>query len=196
MRIPLKWTYDYTSTFTTGVGNQIAFFANSISDPGGSAAATQPYGYDQLATLYGRYRVLAAAIEVETQIASTGNVTQANVPYEVTVWPSRSTTSFVSDPMGAAQQPYGKNVMFGNANSQAVDKYIRNYMSTAKIFGVDQRAVASDDLYAAVITTDPTAQWYWNVMLGCLGAGTNTILFRVVIIQYVEVYGRLSLSST
>jgi len=196
MRVPLKWTIDIASNITTGVGNQLSLFANSISDPGGSSASTQPFGYDQLATLYGRYRVFASAIEVETQVYSSGSVAQANLPYEVTVWPSRTTTSFVSDPMGAAQQPYGKNIMAASGNSQTTEKYIRSYMSTAKIFGVDQRAVASDDLYGAVITTDPTAQWYWNIMLGGFATGTNVILFRVIMIQYVELYGRLSLSST
>lgn len=197
MRVPLKWTIDFVMSTVTGVGNQASFKANSILDPGGSSAATQPYGYDVFSLMYSRYRVFAAAIEVETQIYSSGSVAQANVPYQVMLWPGKVTTSFVSDPDGARQQPYGKDSIFASANAQTTDKVMRNYMSTAKIFGVDTRAVQSDDLYAGtILSTDPGNLWYWNIMLGGLATGSNTILFRSTMIMYTELYSRNSLAST
>lgn len=196
VRIPLKWTLDFTMSSTLGVGSQASFIANSISDPGGSTASTQPYGYDILIQMYNRYRVFASSIEVDTQVGPAGSVALANLPYQMIVWPSRVVTSFVSDPQGARQQPYGKDVLISNSNAQTNDKVIRNYIGTSKVFGVDLKTVASDDLFSSVVTSDPTNLWHWNIMCGVFGTASNSILVRCTIIMYAEMYQRVSLSST
>lgn len=197
MRIPLKWTVDLVMSITSGVGTQASFIANSVFDPGGSSASTHPYGWDVFSLMYSRYRVYASAIEVESQVGPSGSVAQANLPYQVIIWPGKVTTSFVSDPDGARQQPYGKDIMVGNSNAQTTDKYLRNYMSTAKIFGVDQRAVQDDDLYGGtILSSNPGNAWYWNLMCGGFPTGTNSLLMRVTMIQYAELYSRVSLAST
>jgi hypothetical protein len=56
--VTLKYTELLTLSMATTVGNQQTMRLNSIFDPNSAVGGHQPYGYDQLAALYNRYRVL------------------------------------------------------------------------------------------------------------------------------------------
>lgn len=198
LRIPLKWTLSSAFTISSGVGSQLALIANSISDPGGSGAATQPYGYDVLIQMYNRYRVLAAAVEV-TAFSNSGDSSLTTVASmtNLTLWPSMSSTSYVSDEQGAAQQPYCKRTSV--STQLPVNNVLRSYMSTAKIYGDNVLAPQIDDAYAALINANPTKLWYYNIMATPSnpgGATSSNPMLNIVLIQYVEMFARQSLSST
>lgn len=198
LRVPLKWTLQSAFSISSGVGSQLSVIANSINDPGGSGAATQPYGYDVLATMYGRYRVLAAAIEVSALTNSgDSSLTTPAAMTNVTLWPSMTATSFVSDEAGAAQHPYGKR--FNLSTQIGVNNIIRSYMSTAKMYGDNILAPQIDDAYAALINANPTKIWYFNIMVtptSSAGATSSSPIINITLIQYVELFARNSLSST
>ncbi len=114
-----------------------------------------------------------------------------------TLWPSMTSLSFVSDPEGAAQQPYAKRLLI--STQLPVDNVLRSYISTAKMFGDNILAPQVDDAYSALISANPTKLWYYNILTepsNPSGATTSNPIVLVTLIQYVEMYGRLSLSST
>lgn len=198
VRMPLKWTFDIALGVASGVGTQINLMANSVTDPGGSSASTAPYGYDWLASIYQRYRVYACAIQIEHCIGPGGSSALSALPYRLSVWPQQSTNSYVSDPMGSTQLPYGK-VANGSSTNNLItnDRFIRNYMSTAKIYGKDPVAIMSDDLYGAALGGNPSRPWYWSILASeVTGTITNSVLCSITLIQYVELEGLVPLAST
>jgi len=197
MRIPLKWTYDSVFTITSGVGTQYYLLGNSIVDPGGSMASTQPYGYDILLQVYNNYRVYASAIQCEAMLGPSGSTTQANLPYQMIVWPNNATTSYVSDYQSALQQPYSKNVMLSNNTAQTTQKILKSYMSTMKILGAPSVAILTDDLYSAAIASSPSRTWQWSIMINSIsGTPDQSIIVRIALIQYTELYRLNAFAST
>lgn len=196
MYLPLKWTLYVSAGVTTGVGTQISVAMNDITDPGTSAAATQPYGYDWLIGIYNRYRVLASAISVKHFYnASSPTADTARL----IVWPQATITSFVSDPMGALQHPYSKNliVQMPYANNRGDAPTINNYISVAKIAGDTAGAVMNDDAYASLIGNSPTRLYYWNIISDVTnGSETLNVGLQIELVMYTVLFGQRSLSST
>lgn len=148
--------------------------------------------------MYGRYRVLAAAIEVSLITNSTdSSLTTPAAMTNVTLWPSTTAVSYVSDEQGAAQHPYAKRF---NLNSQIpVDNIIRSYMSSAKMYGDNILAPQVDDAYAALINANPTKIWYFNILVtpsNPVGATSSVPMVNISLIQYAELFNRNSLAST
>lgn len=169
---------------------------NSIVDPGVSMASTQPYGYDVLNTMYLRYRVLASAIRVRLIEASSSPPSNT---LRCIVWPSPITTSFVSDPQGAKQQPYAKDLLWAApyANNAGDAPTIKNYISIAKMAGDTATAVMNDDTYAALLSGSPQRAWYWNIIVDVpSGTVTQACTVEIDLIQYTVLFDRQSLAST
>lgn len=199
LQIPLKWTVNFTFTITSGVGSQAALIANSLLDPGGASASTQPYGYDILVQAYSQYIVRAAGIKIVAQVAmETGSISLANNSVFCALWPTRRTQSYVSDPQGAAQQPHGKSSIFQAASSSQYPFTMCNYMSTAKINGIRGATAIHNGSYSALLTADPTSLWYWAVMVSGSGAGAldTKVNMQVEMIQYTELFDLNDLAST
>lgn len=169
---------------------------NSIADPGGAVSSTAPYGYDQLAGLYHRGRVLASAIRIKA-LHPPGTITADT--FRIVCWPSRDTTSYVSDLMGAVQQPYGKSmdITMPYANTFGDASTIKNYISIAKLCGASPTEVAVDTGYQAVLNTNPSRVFYWNILV-CTQSGTEslTVDCEIEMIQYAVLHERLQLAST
>lgn len=204
LEIPVKWTAQATFTIATGVGSQISIHANSLPDPGGASFATASYGYDQLATLYSRYRIMAASLQTQwTYDQNSASTASLNSTARFIIWPSRTTTSFVLDDQGASQHPYAKTQQAtfpqSSAGMYGGGMMLNNYVSTAKIFGDYNQAVKLDDTYAALIAASPSKQWYWNILVAAQNASASlsaSFACQITLIQYVHLFDRQSLSST
>jgi hypothetical protein len=202
LQIPLKWTVSLTFSITSGVGAQAALVANSITDPGGSSSASQPYGYDILIATYGFYRVMAASLRTEWCLDQSGSATGLNNIWRQTVWPSLVNTSYVSDVPGATQQPYAKTAICATGNttgSQGFAPQLNSYMSTAKIFGERPLTIQTDVSWGATLGSDPVQPWFFNIMCtaqNSAAALTTAIACNITMIQYTELSRRVPLSST
>lgn len=196
MYLPLKWTLYVNASITTGVGTQVSVAMNDPTDPGTSAASTQPYGYDLLISMYRRYRVLASAICVK---AFDNGSTPTAETTRLIVWPSTTITSFVSDPMGALQHPYAKNLVIQKpyANNRGDAPTINNYLSIAKAAGDTAGAVMNDDAYAGLFPNSPTRLHYWNIISDVTnGSESVSIGLQIELIMYAVLFGHTSLAST
>jgi len=201
LRLPLKFTVQLGITINSGVGAQGSLIANSIFDPSGSIGATQPYGYDQLAAIYSQYVVLASSIQAQAITSPNSSSTNnANNIIQMAVWPHRTSTSAVSDFESARQAPYGKTITLNAVQPQFQTSTLRNYISTAKTFGVPAARVQMDDLFSGPdMTSSPGNTWYWNICVvspSAAAALTTTILVEIEMIQYTELFSLKWLAST
>lgn len=109
--------------------------------------------------------------------------------------PSRQTSVITADISSPVEEmPYVKYKTLSAYTAGAPRNSVRNYMSTAKIFGVNPVAVKSEDNYGAAFTANPVDAWYWIVITQPSDeatAMTSTLLVEIV--YYVELLSRKNL---
>lgn len=165
------------------------FRGNSPYDPDYTGTGGQPTGFDTYAALYNMYRCYGSKISVTFMgIASLGAAANVNVALE-----ARPTNTLPADMTDAIGNPYVKyRTVNYNTNSPTT---LKMFMSTAKIDGLPKVAVKTADDYTAAVNTNPTAQWYWNVLMQPIVAATSTNVYAIVrITYYCEFYGRQLIS--
>lgn len=199
LKIKATSTLGVVYAWTTGVGTEFQFKANSYVDPWGNAGATQPYGYDQLSLQYGAYTVFAAQI-MATFLPDVSSPTAFNSLADVCVWPSTTATSFSGDPEGAKQQPYGKFMTINTLVGGNIQVKIDNYMSVSKCFGIHHSKVRDDDTFSAAIASDPTNVMFFHLYCGpannAVIASSDDQFASIQLVQWVELWSRKPVSST
>jgi len=122
----------------------------SCFDPTGDLAAIQPAGYDQLASLYARYLVIAAKVHIEFADHSTSAA--SNLGFVCAAYPSTVTTALVTF-QGAASQPYAQNSMTSYTNGSPTPKmYFK--LNAQQIVGSRLPVTAED--HGALVGASPT----------------------------------------
>lgn len=151
-------------------------------------------GLDQWANFYASYVVLASKIEVTSQVNGGSAATQRHgiVP---TLF---STTLAGGDQERAEELPYSRmarNFRPGGGNTTNTgNSFNQHYMTTAKINGEVPAAVEIGGGYGALVSANPSAQWYWHVFNYVPGAETQSLFQTVVLTYYVVFYQRNQLS--
>jgi len=142
----------YAETVQTDANGRFVFNLNAINDPNRTGAGHQPYGHDQLATLYNRYRVISAAYRILAP--STSAVIQlAAVPSNVVL-----TLNNVAE---AKEQPRGR-YMTSVPGGQVVPVTGKVYMPS--LTGRTKTQYMSDDRYQAEFGSAPLELMVLNLM--------------------------------
>jgi len=156
VRVLLPYTTVLLPTTTLGSLYTYQFRGNSVFDPDLTGAGSQPNGFDQWSAFYNSYVVLSSHIEVET-IAASGYSAQTAIV------PSYNTGVLTSSTDAAGARYACSKLSTGSGNGMIVK--LLSSMSTSQMFGIADRAVVDDDLYSAVVSTNPASAqtWYWTV---------------------------------
>lgn len=201
LEIKMKSTIAAIAGVSTGVGTEFVLKFNSCADPWGTAGATQPYGWDQIAPQYAAYTVFAAQIMVTIMPAVAGS-TAYNCLSDVCVWPSLTGISLIGDPESCKQQPYGKFMTINTQVGGTIQAKIDNYASVMKVWGIKYSKVQDDDTFSgnAASAGDPTNLTYFHVMVqpanGSGTASSDDQYLSMEMIQYVHFWGRTTVAST
>ena len=169
-----------SATTTTGALFSYQFRGNSVFDPDLTGAGAQPAYFDNFANIYTSYVVLSSSIEVEWL-----NVTTTN-PVIVGLYPAYN-TAIGSTALDCAAMRYAVSKTCMGAGN-AVKARLVQAMSTAQQFGIREEAVVDDDLYSAIVTTNPAAAqtWYWTLFAQVeVGSTTLNLPFRVSLVYDV-----------
>lgn len=168
---------------------------NSIFDPNRSGTGHQPLGHDQLATLYGRYRVVKCAWEID--VTNIGLAT-----YGVCcVVPTNSASSFASSVETAAEQPYAQTKSISGmatiSGSWPASVRFKGSISLDRLYGTTRSNMDGPDRYQAVFGASPTELAILHICgTEITGQTAFAALLNVGLTYTVEVYDRIQLSAS
>jgi hypothetical protein len=142
------------------------FTINDMFDPQGGSGASQCVGFDQLALLYRRYRVIASHVKVILSLNSTsGTPTATAMEAQLVVYPSNVTTAATTVADGKSQ-PFAKTA-FVSAEKPAT---LTHSVNIAKFIG----DTVSADRLQALISASPASVLYWH--FGVISRAYTTVV--------------------
>lgn len=183
-RIRTKMSYTTAFQVTASGLTDTLFRGNGAFDPEYAVGGGQPQGFDQLATLYGRYIVRSSAIRARC-------VNRASTIVErLVVLPSTSATAITSA-NDAVDSPYSKErLISGNAGMNLGT--VSSYQTTKSIRGIIGPLV--DDELEALTSANPVKEWYWHVVASAFdGSSPTAIDLEVKITYYIDFFKRRAL---
>lgn len=137
---------------------------NSIFDPNLTGVGHQPYGFDQLALLYNRYRVYACKWNLRFQTYTAG------VNYYLCAFPSNDPPSSISNFDDIREKPRSKYVMQMSGNTPVT---LRGKISLPSLTGRTKSQYMADDRYQATFTNDPQEVMLLNIFAFNAGSLTS-----------------------
>lgn len=140
----LQYTYNGASITANQDFNKINL--NSLFDPDRSYTGHQPYGFDQLAALYKKYRV--DRCDCDIQLVNVGGEDVSLLYVSV---PSNETTDYTI--LNGIEMPFQTGVVA--VAIEAPVRFKRSFYPHV-ITGVTKEKYMSDDLYAADVGASPT----------------------------------------
>lgn len=148
---------------------------NSVFDPNRTGVGHQPYGFDTLATLYNRYRVISCSWVINCASQSAvrlGCIAVNDVPTLI------SMSDFVERPRArfVVQQPGG--------NTQ----YLKGKQYIPSLVGRSKSEYMSDDRYQAEVTTSPQELALLQIAGFAMNDGTAAIDVTITMEYTVEYF--------
>lgn len=186
-RTTLRITYERSGAASTSAG-QLLFPANSAFDPLGSSGTSQPVGFDPLALMYNRYRVLASRITARLMLQSTSVATATDGSFEFSMCYQNTATNLGSVQI-AASQPGAKMALV----TLQKPTVLTLSASTSEVTG--RKSVEGSDSLQADTSSDPAEVWYWASYFVSGAVYTNALVeIHYTIEQDVEFFDRNTLS--
>lgn len=188
--------YCQTVNFTSGIGGlagtENIFRLNGMFDPDFTGVGHQPYGHDELATLYRFYRVMGVTVTVDfVNMSGPGTVGWAMLQTPKSTWASNGI-----NPDALREKP-GSVMGMPNWNSSNRCTIDFGYRRISEISGVTEAQVENDDEYAALFGADAFQTPFLRVNLADLsGASGATAAAQVTIVYHTKVYGRKTEASS
>lgn len=181
-----KYAEYVSQNVATTLGANNVFRLNSIFDPNAAVGGTQPYGYDQEAAKYNRYRALKAHWIV-TFAASTGGYNAVVVP----------TNGLLNTPVAdlvslnsCCMVPFAKYV---NYSIGAKPPIVKGSMPLNLINGVPRLEYLGDDRFEAQIGANPAEVISLNVGIQNPTGGTINISYMVELWYEIDLHDPISL---
>lgn len=168
----------YSEIVTTDVNGQYVFNMNSLYDPNRTGTGHQPYGFDNLALLYNRYRVISCGWRATRPIVSSAN------PAVLLSYPSNDASITFTTLDEWKEQPRAKylHIQPGANNGNLTGKcYLPSLMGRTKA------QYMADDKYEALVNANPTEQGLLYFYLAdYLGAPLTATAIHVILEFTVE----------
>lgn len=164
----LRYVENYTLTSNAGAASKQVMRMNSLFDPDFTGTGHQPYYFDQLAALYGRYVVRGCKMTVEfSMIPSATTTVNPSAPGLVAVvGESDGTTSTTLSTL--LELPSCKHTLIGGANGGANVKRLTLTFSPEKELGLPW----SDDTVTAGVGSNPSKPWFGTLFFAETGLAT------------------------
>ncbi len=154
-RFHVTHTYGANFQLAPAAGNwaRQTMRGNSVYDPDFTGVGTTAFAFTQVSALYYRYRVLASKLTVD--FMNTGNV-----PLVVSIQATIANSPPVSANLIGARHMNERVIAPGGMASWKQVASAR----TAKIFGVPEAQVLSEDDFTGLVSSNPNNVWYWHLV--------------------------------
>lgn len=166
----------YSDTFNLSLSTpQYDFNLNSVYDPNRTGVGTQPYAFDQLATIYNRYRVISCSYVItatSTDTIQVGAIAQNDSVLFTGI------TDMVSRPRARFM------IQHPNGNTQ----YLKGKVYIPALVGRTKQLYMADDRFQAEVTNNPVEAAILTVMGKTLGGAPSNITLNIVMEYTVEYF--------
>jgi len=190
----LKYSTQITlSVGSTGLmGTEWVARLNSLFDPDFTYTGHQPYGYDQLAAIYGQYIVRGVTVDLQF----TDPTIEALVIGAAVQPSAASSTVSGKDPYVIAEQEFGAVEYVNTSGSQKA--HLFRHFDLAKVEGVTPSQYSNQlSVYGAAVTANPTLSPWLRVAVSDLNGGSSgQIRCMFSLIFDAEFYRRNVLSTS
>lgn len=166
----------YSDVFALGAGSGSTFLyrLNSVFDPNRTGVGHQPQGFDQLATLYNRYRVIACSWVINVQSAD---------PVRVGTLPTNDVPTLVSM-SDFCERPRAKWIIqHPGGNTQ----YLKGKCYLPSLVGRNKSEYMADDRYQAQVTANPAEEAVLQVA-GFNLADVQVNIFGTITMEFTVEY--------
>lgn len=173
----------YSESFsTTGATIDQVMNLNSLYDPDRTGTGHQPYGFDQYATWYNRYRVyktkvILKAVNLNTTVDSA---------YKISVLASNTTSTITNPPLASEMPGSYTKIIQGGLNTTFKMTY-----KLPKVNGQTSAQYKADDRFQALTTADPSENIVLHIVTSTLDDGIPTsgsVKFFVTMVFYAELF--------
>ncbi len=170
----LRYSLCQTDAAASGTAINQVMNLNSLFDPDRSGVGHQPYGFDQLAALYARYRVLKTKWEITFMSASSSNCAMfcCVVPTNGTVASVTTITTFQT----LSELPLARH---GMVSGSGPGKTIQGEIDLNQLVGTTKTEYLGDDRYEALVTASPAEVMVLNVAFFNYTAASQTMNYYV-----------------
>lgn len=159
------------------------FNLNSIYDPNRTGIGHQPYGYDQLAGLYNRYRVIKC-----NYVVSGVNTGSDGDQYSIiAALPANEQVNLIGGLAEAMENPRCK---FITQAPSAPLRMLKGSVYIPSLVGRNKSQYMADDRYQSTFGSDPNELAVLNLFAGAIDGDplTNTMTLTVTLTYVVEVF--------
>lgn len=154
--ITLKYADNYSSSLATVTGSSQVMNLNSIFDPDRTGVGHQPYGYDQLALLYNRYRVWRCGWRINFHAEAQG--------FYIVVLPSNGALATAITNQAsyalACESPRSQVRVQGTGGNSCI---ITGSIALNDLNGTTQAEYKGDDRFQALFGASPTELILLNI---------------------------------
>lgn len=178
--VHLKYNAQFSITATGGAQTAHIFKINSIFDPDLTLVGHQPYGRDQLATLFTYYQVYRCSWRIwaiNTSATSTGS---SNTTGVVVVVPStESSVTGTPGYPGNLEMPRAVVKLINNNDDAGRAVVWKGSIHMANLFNIPKGQFYGEGEYGALMTSDPAQLAYLHVLMSNADANTTSVKFMV-----------------
>lgn len=177
-----KHKYSQTLQLTALNNYQYLFNLNSLFDPDRTGIGHQPYGYDQLAALYNRYRVIRTSYVI--------NGIQSDQPgtnVRICAQPANDVILY-GNLSAMCEAPRSKFIVQGAQGAPL--KTLKGVSHIPSLMGRTIPEYMADDRYQAAIGNSPAEQAILNIMGATLtdsGATINCVITLEFLVEWFDV---------
>lgn len=179
----------YADTIVINPGatiGQYTFRGNSLFDPDYTGTGHQPMYFDQLAAIYGKYRVYSCTFHVSVATAAT-------VAAQVVIIPNSDVLAFAT-PYAALEHPRASVLPIVGVSG--IQTQSRSYkMTTRQILGLTNTQMQDAD-YSALVSANPVQIWYFILHASEPGGGNVHTVNTVTLDFECEFFDRADVAAS
>lgn len=156
------------------------FNLNSLYDPDATGTGHQPYGFDQLATMYGRYRVYAVKWHARVQAFNAAN-------YYLVALPCNGPLGAIASFDDVREKPRSRYVVQMQNNNPVA---LRGRISLPSLVGKTKAQYMADDRFQAQVNSSPAESLLLNLFAYNTGAlvSAPNVNITLELTYYVEFF--------
>ncbi len=164
---------------------------NSLFDPNNTGTGHQPYGFDQLATLYAKYRV--DRVRIELLFTTPGASADMCCVAEIEPVASLSTTAATIDEVCERSNVLHEHLSSSGQRTARITKDITMW----ELLGVSQAKYISEGAYSAVVGANPSSLSLLRLnVCSYSGAGGQAASLQCILYFESHFYDRTTLAQS